>query len=96
MSVLSPSDWLGLNSEFIGSFAAILTTGSFFPQVLKTWQTRGQGISWMWLLLFGTGVALWVLYGSLRTSVPLILANCLTGLQILCIIAIKLWGGPGA
>jgi uncharacterized protein with PQ loop repeat len=39
----------------------------------------------------GTGVGLWLLYGYLRMSAPLMVANALTGAQILFIAALKIW-----
>jgi hypothetical protein len=49
-----------------------------------------EGLSWVMLALFGAGTGLWFLYGLLRMSGPLMLANGLTGLQILFLIALKL------
>jgi MtN3 and saliva related transmembrane protein len=83
--------WLRAHPDAIGFWAAVLTTVSFAPQVVETWKTAGEGLSWMMLALFGSGTALWFLYGVLRMSGPLMLANGLTGLQILFLIALKLW-----
>jgi MtN3 and saliva related transmembrane protein len=82
--------WLNAYSEVIGFWAAVLTTVSFAPQVVETWKTAGEGLSWVMLALFGAGTGLWFLYGLLRMSGPLMLANGLTGLQILFLIALKL------
>ena len=79
-------------TEAIGTVAAILTTIAFAPQAIRTWRVGGEGLSWMMLLLFGLGVGLWFVYGVLRNSVPLILANGLTGVQVLLIFAIKVCG----
>ena len=46
----------------------------------------------MMLALFGSGVGLWFVYGALKHSFPLMLANGLTGLQVGLIFAIKLCG----
>ncbi len=90
-ALLHSLDWLRSYAEMIGFWAAILTTVAFAPQVALTWRTGGQGLSWLMLALFGTGVGLWFLYGVLRMSGPLMLANGLTGLQILVLVAVKLW-----
>jgi MtN3 and saliva related transmembrane protein len=82
-------DWLNRYSEAIGFWAAVLTTVAFAPQVIRTWRTGGQELSWTMLALFGTGVGLWFVYGVLRMSGPLMLANGLTGLQILFLLALK-------
>jgi uncharacterized protein with PQ loop repeat len=44
------------------------------------------------LALFGTGVGLWFLYGFLRMSAPVMVANGLTGLEVLLIVSLKGWG----
>ena len=75
--------------EWIGFAAATLTTVAFLPQVLRTWRLGGHELSWGMLTRFGTGVALWLVYGVQRASLPLIAANGLTLLQVLAIAAIK-------
>jgi MtN3 and saliva related transmembrane protein len=82
--------WLQSSVEGIGFWAAVLTTLSFAPQFMEARRTGGQGLSWLMLAMFGTGVGLWFLYGLLKVSGPLILANGLTGLQVLLILAVKL------
>jgi MtN3 and saliva related transmembrane protein len=77
------------HTETIGFWAAILTTVAFAPQVIRTWRVGGDELSWLMLTCFGTGVGLWFVYGYLRMSGPLMLANGLTGLQILVIIGVK-------
>jgi MtN3 and saliva related transmembrane protein len=84
--------FLRVNVEMIGFWAAVLTTAAFAPQVVKTWQTGGHQLSWTMLALFGAGVALWFVYGVLRASGPIMLANGLTGLQVVVILSIKLKG----
>ena len=92
MSALMHSlSWLHSYSEAVGFWAAVLTTVAFAPQVVETWKTSGEGLSWMMLALFGSGTGLWFLYGVMRMSAPLMLANGLTGLQILFLIGLKLW-----
>jgi MtN3 and saliva related transmembrane protein len=68
-----------LNDHIIGSLAAILTTVSFSPQVLKTFKTKDvSGISIGMYGMFSTGVALWVVYGVMLKAWPIIIANILT------------------
>jgi MtN3 and saliva related transmembrane protein len=80
-----------LLSETIGTVAAILTTLAFVPQAIRTWRVGAEGLSWMMLACFGTGVGLWFIYGLMRSSGPLILANGITCVQVLFILAIKFW-----
>jgi MtN3 and saliva related transmembrane protein len=84
-------DSLRSHTEAIGFWAAILTTVAFTPQLVRTWRIGGDELSWMMLACFGTGVGLWFVYGLLRESGPLMLANGLTGAQILAIIGVKVW-----
>lgn len=76
--------------EWLGFVAGILTTSSFLPQALKTWRSRSAAdFSWPYLVLFGTGVALWGVYGWLDQDKALILANGVTLLLFLVIVFTK-------
>jgi MtN3 and saliva related transmembrane protein len=83
-------NWLLLHVDTIGFWAAVLTTIGFVPQVVRSWQLGGDELSWAMLMLFGTGIGLWFLYGYLLMSAPLMLANGLTGLQVLVLLGFKL------
>ncbi|MGH8629567.1 MAG: SemiSWEET family sugar transporter [Burkholderiales bacterium] len=77
-------DWLGLA-------AGALTTIAFVPQLLKIQATRsGRDVSMRTFLIFSTGVALWLTYGLLIDSLPIILANLVTLLLALTIIVLKI------
>jgi MtN3 and saliva related transmembrane protein len=66
-------------TESIGYIAAILTTISFLPQVIKVWQTRSaRDISLPMYSLFILGTALWLSYGVAIHSLPIALANAAT------------------
>jgi MtN3 and saliva related transmembrane protein len=62
--------------EWVGAVAATLTTTAFLPQALRTIGTRQtRDISfWTQFLLF-VGNNLWLAYGVLIGSWPLIVAN---------------------
>jgi MtN3 and saliva related transmembrane protein len=63
----------------IGGFAAFCTTVSYIPQVLKAWRTRETGdLSLKMLLILGTGLALWVVYGFLRGDWVIVVANAIS------------------
>jgi MtN3 and saliva related transmembrane protein len=67
--------------------AALLTTGAFVPQTLRTWRTRSaDDLAWGYLGLFGLGVGLWLMYGLVQGDPALIAANGLT-LVMVCAIA---------
>jgi MtN3 and saliva related transmembrane protein len=77
-------------TELIGTLAATLTTLSFLPQVAKTWQTRSAAdFSWIWLVAFAAGLALWLVYGIALVSLPLIAANGITLSLVLLITFVK-------
>jgi MtN3 and saliva related transmembrane protein len=74
----------------IGLAAAAFTTLSFVPQLIRTWRLRrAEEISFAWILAFTTGIVLWLVYGLLLPSVPVILANFATLLLTLAILALK-------
>jgi len=76
--------------EIAGIIAAILTTASFVPQVVHTLQRRSaDDISAVWLVMFGTGISLWFVYGIWMNSLPIILANAVTFLLLMVIAWIK-------
>jgi len=80
-------------AEVIGNTAAFLTTTAFLPQVLKTWRMRTHEkdeLSGVMLALFGSGVGLWFIYGYLRDSNPLMLANGITGMLVIAIAGIRI------
>ena len=80
-------DW----STLLGLLAGSLTTASFVPQVLKTWRSRSaRDISTLWLITFITGISLWLIYGLLILSLPIILANGITLALTLLILFFKL------
>jgi MtN3 and saliva related transmembrane protein len=74
----------------LGLVAGTLTTLSFLPQVHKAWTTkRCDDLSMGMLLVFGTGVFLWLIYGLYLQAVPIILANVVTLVLILILVALK-------
>lgn len=65
--------------DLIGYIAASLTTLAFVPQALKSWRSRDlSSISLGMYSLFTLGVGLWLIYGLLLGSWPIILANAIT------------------
>jgi len=78
-------------SDWIGTFAAFLTTSSFVPQAWHTFRTRDvSGISLGMYSLFTVGVALWLAYGILLVAWPIIIANLITTSLALAILVMKL------
>jgi MtN3 and saliva related transmembrane protein len=78
-------------AEFIGYFAAILTTGSFVPQAWHTFTTRDvSGISLGMYSAFTIGVACWTVYGLLLGAWPVVVANLITLALATAILIMKL------
>ncbi|HEV8644214.1 MAG TPA: SemiSWEET transporter [Burkholderiales bacterium] len=83
-------------TDAIGFLAGVLTTVAFIPQALKIYTTKsGNDVSARMLLIFSAGVLLWLVYGMMIGSVPVILANVVTLILSGTIIALKIrYGRP--
>jgi MtN3 and saliva related transmembrane protein len=71
--------------DIVGFAAGVLTAVAFAPQALQTWRTRRQGMSTGTLLIYGSGVALWLGYGLLLGALPVIVSNAFSLLQLVAI-----------
>jgi len=77
--------------EIIGLLAGACTTLSFVPQVMKSFQTKSvKDFSWLYFLIFGSGLFFWLIYGLFLNSLPIILANAVTLILVLVLIGMKL------
>src|SRR5262249_36277421 len=77
--------------DLIGFAAATLTTISLLPQLVKTWRTRSSGdLSLGMLLVFVTGIALWLVFGLATHAAPVVAANAATLVLVLCQTALTL------
>ncbi len=75
----------------IGYLAAILTTLSYLPQVLRVILTRQtRDISRNMYILQGIGVLLWLIYGIALSNLPIILANLVTLVSVSIILYYKI------
>ena len=85
MSTISPA----VNA--IGLAAAVCTTISFVPQLIRVWRLRSaREISLIMFLVFSLGTFLWLLYGIFIHAVPIILANAVSLVLSLALLALKL------
>lgn len=79
-----------MNTDLIGFLAATLTTGCTVPQIIKILKTKhARDVSLIFAIMLGIGVSLWTIYGVLISSMPVIVANCITLLLSLTIIGLK-------
>lgn len=77
--------------NIIGLLAAVCTTTSLLPQLIRVWQLRSaREISLLMFLVFSLGVTFWLIYGICIHSLPIILANTGTLLLSLGILVLKL------
>ena len=80
-------EWISL----LGFAAAILTTSSFVPQVIKLARTHHtKDISLMMYAIITAGISLWLVYGILMGDLPIILANAVTLLFVGIVLSFKL------
>lgn len=77
-------------TDLVGMLAGTLTTVAFVPQLLKIYASKsGKDVSARMFLIFSAGVALWLAYGILIGSLPVIVANAVTLILSLLIMALK-------
>jgi MtN3 and saliva related transmembrane protein len=88
-------------ATLIGLLAGTLTTAAWLPQVVRAFRTKStRDFSWSWFAMFGTGVAIWLIYGLAASAPAVIVTNALTFLLVLGLCLLKLVhdgaGRPGA
>jgi MtN3 and saliva related transmembrane protein len=77
--------------EALGYVAALCTTLAFAPQAFRVWtRRRADDISLAMYVVMLAGVALWMVYGWLIRSVPLVAANGATCVLAGAVLAGKL------
>ena len=75
----------------IGLAAAILTTSSFVPQIVKIIRTKGtKDISLLMYVVITIGFFLWLLYGVLREDPAIIFANVIALILGLFVLVLKI------
>jgi MtN3 and saliva related transmembrane protein len=80
--------------DFTGYAAALCTTGAYIPQVLRVWRTRStEDISLKMFLVLAAGLALWLVYGTLKGEIPIIVANGVSLVLSGIIVYFKVKGG---
>ncbi len=70
----------------IGTTAALSSTMTLLPQLLKMRRCGARDLSYQTLYLYLFGVVLWLVYGMMMHSIPLMISNApATCLAIACI-----------
>jgi MtN3 and saliva related transmembrane protein len=77
--------------DMIGFAAAVCTTISFLPQLLRVLKLRSaRDISLGMFSIFSFGTALWLVYGILSRSIPVAVANAVTLILASWILILKI------
>jgi MtN3 and saliva related transmembrane protein len=77
--------------NLIGYIAAICTTISFLPQLIRVYRLKSaHEISLTMFLVYSFGVFLWLLYGIFIGSFPVIVSNVFSVILSLAILALKI------
>ncbi|GAB4093715.1 SemiSWEET family sugar transporter [Flaviaesturariibacter terrae] len=62
--------------EILGMIAGSISAITFLPQVIKTWRTKSAADISLLMFTFATiSVILWLVYGIVKKSVPIIYTN---------------------
>lgn len=62
--------------EIVGTVAGLCSTSSFVPQVIKAWREEDTGaISKRMYVITVSAFSLWIVYGVLIASLPIIVFN---------------------
>jgi MtN3 and saliva related transmembrane protein len=78
-------------TEYLGYAAGILTTFAFLPQAFRMIRTRqARDVSMTWAASMTGGIFLWLCYGILKRSIPLIWPNSITLFLMLIILSVKI------
>jgi len=73
----------------VGFIAAVCTTFSFVPQLLKIKRQGGEDLSYVMLSVYLIGILLWLFYGLLLRAPAIIFANIATALLVALAIVFK-------
>lgn len=75
-------------TEILGMVAGTISSVTFLPQVIKTWQSKSAKDISLWMFLLVTfSVVLWLIYGIILGSIPIIYTNAM----VLIMSLIMLW-----
>jgi 5'-nucleotidase len=82
---MSPDQWITV----VGAVAAVCTTVAFVPQIVRVRRQGGRDLSYGMLVLYLTGVLVWLAYGVLIGARAVILANVAATLLVSATLVLK-------
>lgn len=75
----------------LGFVASTLTVSAFLPQVIKAWKTKStKDVSLLMFSMLIIGNILWLVYGVLINSLPLVITNILIFIFASTILILKI------
>lgn len=82
----------------VGAMAAVLTTSSFLPQIIKAYRTKKMNDVSPYLMgLFATGTTLWLVYGIFKNDFVIIGANLLgTAFNVILLFLKRAYSRPSS
>ena len=75
--------------SYVGALAGFCTTIAFVPQIVKIKKQGADDLSYPMLLLYLTGVLLWLVYGLILHAAAIIWANSITSFLVALALALK-------
>ena len=77
--------------DIIGFIGGALTTLALVPQAVKAWKTKhARDISIWGILTLTIGIILWLVYGILISSLPIIVSNAATLIFAVIVLILKM------
>lgn len=81
---------IDVTANVVGTAAALCSMSSFAPQIAKIWRDRdAREVSLAMYLVTVTGFSLWIAYGVLSHSWPVIVSNTVCLLMSGAVLALK-------
>lgn len=78
-------------TEIIGYIAAMCSAIAFMPQVIYSYKSKStDDLSLVTFIVYNLGVILWLIYGVLIVSYPVILSCILASMSTLSILLMKI------
>lgn len=78
--------------QVLGYTAGAITTLTFLPQVIKTWNDKSaKGVSLLMFIIAVVNEILWIIYGVLRNDKVIILTNVIMVTMALTMIYFKFY-----
>jgi MtN3 and saliva related transmembrane protein len=75
--------------NYVGTIAAVCTTGAFIPQIVKIRRQGGEDLSFLMLFIYLAGVLLWLMYGLMLHAAAVIWANAASSFLVAIALIMK-------